>query len=190
MLYLVHSLAEDILRSSSSYFNSSSSALTGLWLPPPDDMVKLNVDASVMLSLGRGGVGGIIRNNSSEWITGFSASVDSCNVLHTEILAILRGLDFAWGHGFRNIVCETDSLEAYFEVTASSTSPRHSSFHLIKEIQILLTRNWIVRFSHVLRSGNTCADFLARHGAMAAMEFVQWDSPNDALQLLLLRDSH
>ena len=190
VLSLIYSLTDDIRRcfpNRELHFTSTSSVF---WIEPATGMLKLNVDGSVFASLSRAGVGGIIRDHSGSWIAGFSGFVTSCDILQVEILAILHGLAFAWRIGTRNLICETDSLEAFRAVTTPSFHPRHSCAAILHQVHLMLKRDWTVTFSHVLRSGNTSADYLARHGAISGTGFVEWDSPNRALQLLLQRDSH
>ena len=155
------------------------------WIAPVAGTLKLNVDGSVFVSLNRAGFGGIIRDHSSSWIAGFSGFVASCDILKVEILAILHGLAFAWRVGSRNLVCETDSLEVFCVVTAPSIHLRHSCAAILHQVHLMLNCGWIVTFSHVPRSGNTSADYLARHRAISSTSFVECDSPDRALQLLL-----
>ena len=112
----------------------------------------------------------------------------SSDILRVEIFAIFQGLLFAWNRGFQNVICETDSLEAFRAITAYSVHPRHASGVLIREIHCLLTREWSVSFSHVLQSGNLCADFLARQGAVSNSGFMVWESPSTELAWLLRGD--
>ena len=42
------------------------------WQVPPDPLIKLNTDGSAIGNLGLAGAGGLLRDSSGEWISGFS----------------------------------------------------------------------------------------------------------------------
>lgn len=82
-----------------------------------------------------------------------------------------------------------DSLEAFCAVMASLVHTRHVFGILIHKTQSLLAREWSVTFSHVLRSGNSCNDFLAHQGAVFNSDFVVWETPFLELALPLCGDT-
>ncbi|PNX68839.1 ribonuclease H, partial [Trifolium pratense] len=61
---------------------------------------------------GRAGFGGLIRNDIGEWMHGFSGSCGHASNLLAELYAILKGLQLAWGLGYRTINLESDSKSA------------------------------------------------------------------------------
>ncbi|KAA8532345.1 hypothetical protein F0562_032400 [Nyssa sinensis] len=66
---------------------------------PEERLFKINVDGSWSPDSGSGGLGGIIRDWKGEVIRGFAMQENPCcSALHTEILAVLRGLDTALGN--------------------------------------------------------------------------------------------
>lgn len=46
-----------------------------------------------------------------------------------------------------------------------------------------------LRFQHVMRDGNDCADWLAKHGAVADHDFLIWNSCPHQLSFVLLADA-
>ena len=104
------------------------------------------MDGSVFASLNCASFGGIIRDHCGSWIASFSGFVASCDILKVEILAILHGLAFAWRVRSKNLVCETDSLEAFCVVTAPSIHLRHSYAAILHQIRLMLNRGWIMTF--------------------------------------------
>ncbi|MBA0815447.1 hypothetical protein Gohar_000217 [Gossypium harknessii] len=56
--------------------------------------------------------GEVVRDDKGDWISGFSRSLGVATVLHSELWAILDGLNLAWDRGFRKIILESDSKEA------------------------------------------------------------------------------
>ena len=158
---------------------------SSFWLPPPPSWIKVNVDGSVYWSLNRSGVGGVLRDTNGIWVGGFSCVTSNCDVLHNELYAILHGLSFAWEKGYKEVICESDSLQAIKIVEASIDMHRHPCRRLLLEIQQLLARSWSVRFSHVYRSANRCADYLAKKGAISNSGLVFWEVPDSNLVKLL-----
>ncbi|KAL4284450.1 hypothetical protein GQ457_16G014180 [Hibiscus cannabinus] len=77
-----------------------------------------------------------------------------------KIDGVLTGLLCAWNLGFRRIVLELDSLDAYRLLSSDDNMYRFSSILAhIKEIQ---ERDWLITVHHVSRTGNKVVDFLAK----------------------------
>lgn len=89
--------------------------------------------------MNRGGIGGLLWNDEGDCLVAFSNSSTSCDVLRVEVLAILQGLKFTWDSGFRLVVCETDSLEAFLAVSSLEVHHRHSCLDLLHEIRLLVS---------------------------------------------------
>ena len=61
------------------------------WEPPQPGLVKLNVDGSCN-SRGEIGVGGLIRDDKSNWLVGLSFNDGQGDVLFAELFAIYHGI--------------------------------------------------------------------------------------------------
>ncbi|KAF2324392.1 hypothetical protein GH714_013547 [Hevea brasiliensis] len=105
------------------------------WTCPPDDVFKLNTDGSLPNSGGIACGGGLIRDSNGRWIKGFKAVFGKTSVLGVELWSILEGV----------------------------LQPPGVVLSVISAIQFLLTPDWKVTFSHVLREANYAADSLAGH---------------------------
>ncbi|XP_052111656.1 uncharacterized protein LOC107470905 [Arachis duranensis] len=92
------------------------------WVPPPVHSVKLNCDASWFAPSGYAGFGCIIRNPDGCWLKDCTGKVEVCSVLFAELYAIWRGLLLTWESEFREVICETDCLEALFLRTTNSVA--------------------------------------------------------------------
>lgn len=77
------------------------------WTPPIDNYVKLNVDGSSLRNPGPSGYGGVIRNKNG--LIGFSGYCGITTNLNAKLLAIAQGLHLAWGNGYKEVICESDS---------------------------------------------------------------------------------
>ena len=81
----------------------------GRWRPPPDAVLKINIDGSSRGNLGQASVGGIGRDTDGNVIFIFSIhkGFHSNNVM--EALAIKVATERAYSLGWRRMVCESDS---------------------------------------------------------------------------------
>lgn len=73
--------------------------------------VIINVDGTCLDSPTRAGYGGILRNNASVYLSGFSGYIpNSSDILYVELYAIYHGLLLAKDMSITNLVCYSDSL--------------------------------------------------------------------------------
>ncbi|XP_057720278.1 uncharacterized protein LOC130934758 [Arachis stenosperma] len=114
------------------------------WVPPPVHSVKLNCDASWFAPFGYAGFGCIICNPDGCWLKGCTEKVEVCSVLFAELYAIWRSLLLAWESGFREVICETDCLEALFLVNQRVLRKDIPEWDLAKHIQEVMNWNWRV----------------------------------------------
>ncbi|XP_057449021.1 uncharacterized protein LOC130740433 [Lotus japonicus] len=105
-----------------------------------------------------------------------------------ELLAMWHGLNLVWDRGFRQVICQSDSTEA-LALVLGVPPPRHRYAALIWSIKDLLSREWEVSMTHMLREGNSCADFLAKYGAMQDEPLVLPQEPLPGMTQLLFWDS-
>ncbi|KAJ9186725.1 hypothetical protein P3X46_002268 [Hevea brasiliensis] len=132
------------------------------WTCPPDDVFKLNTDGSLPNSGGIACGGGLIRDSNGRWIKGFKAVFGKTSVLGVELWSILEGMKLAKSLGLKDINAESDNLIAV-QILAGVLQPPGVVLSVISAIQFLLTPDWKVTFSHVLREANYAADSLAGH---------------------------
>jgi hypothetical protein len=88
---------EEFLQSSQAVkicSTSHPSSVQKKWVPPIENVVKLNIDGSFVSSINYGGIRRIIRDHTGSFIAGFSYR-KTCisSPLHIELLAI-KGLLF------------------------------------------------------------------------------------------------
>lgn len=58
------------------------------WIKPGIKSLKINVDGSFLGNLGRAGIGGLVRDETSRWITGFFVCLGVTINMHVELAAI------------------------------------------------------------------------------------------------------
>ena len=92
------------------------------------------MDGSCFDCLRRSGYDRVLRSDNGSWLLQFSASVQHTDIVMVELWAMHRGLELAWEHGFRDIICETDCLEAFDLVQF----PIFSRFHALDEVLLAI----------------------------------------------------
>jgi len=148
----------------------------------------LNVDGSCLGTPPRAGFGGLIRNSSGYYISGFTGFLPaSSDILQAELTAIYFGLRTTKDLGISPLVCYSDSILAIDTVKKASTT-YHVYAILIHEIKVLLSQTNVL-LHHTLREGNQCADFLAKLGASSNDTFKHHPQPPDDLRPLLRTDA-
>ncbi|KAK9019570.1 hypothetical protein V6N11_054088 [Hibiscus sabdariffa] len=138
-----------------------------------------NVDAAVNPSDGSVAVGGVFRDDSGFWLSGFSRRIGRCSVLIVELLAVRDGLRHAWELGFRYIELETDNKEVANICNGSSKTLARSA--LVEAIHELRQRKWQTCISHVCREKNEVADKLACLGKQQSLKGVMFVVPPDVV---------
>ncbi|XP_045786980.1 uncharacterized protein LOC123882215 [Trifolium pratense] len=119
---------------------------------------------------------------------GFSGSCGRASNLLAELYAILKGLQLAWGLGYRTINLESDSKSA-IDLILEDDNNFYPHAIVLGQIRILRTRNWSLSFSHTLREGNECAGWLAKYGAQSDVNIKLWTSPPPQIAHVLLADA-
>ncbi|XP_077228261.1 uncharacterized protein LOC143861210 [Tasmannia lanceolata] len=114
----------------------------------------------------------------------FSVNVEGEDILALEIRAILEGLQLAASLGIDKIWVEVDSKTTADVINGNSKIPWRC-FHRIKVIHQLLSLFLQWKISHILREGNSVADFLSKWKCPCkGIDIPPFLSPPALLQLL------
>ena len=92
---------------------SIPSTISGSWIPPSVGTFKINCDASYPDNGARVGFACVSRDWKGRWQRGCLGTIESRSILQGELFAIWRGFLLAWDSGQRDIICETDCVEAF-----------------------------------------------------------------------------
>ncbi|QHN86859.1 RNA-directed DNA polymerase [Arachis hypogaea] len=92
---------------------SIPSTISGSWIPPSVGTFMINCDASYPGSGARVGFACVSRDWKGRWQRGCLGIIESRSILQGELFAIWRGFLLAWDSGQRDIICETDCVEAF-----------------------------------------------------------------------------
>lgn len=150
--------------------------------------LRSNVDGSSKGNPGPAGFGGLLRNDEGGLILRFQGCIGVAGILLVEIKAIEHGLRLAWSRCFKNVICESDSLEAV-RLINEGMEELHLYGSTIMNVRQMLSWNWDARVVHVLREANFCSDLLAKRGADGVTTLNVLDNPPVELSTFLLADA-
>ncbi|KAJ1395188.1 Ribonuclease H domain [Sesbania bispinosa] len=144
----------------------------------------LNVDGSSLGNPGPARFGGLLQDCAGNWIMGFYGHVMHLEILQVELLVILNGLALAWENGFRFVSLRSDSKFA-LSLISGSTPMYHKYAAILGKIASFINQEWTVKFEHILREGNSCADWLAKLGAKSSSSLERVLHPPQDFAFLL-----
>ena len=132
------------------------------WVPPPNPLLKVNFDETVVQDMYHAGIGVVIRDSEGKVLSALSERIKlPPTVDDVEAMACRRAIEFAIENGLQQALFEGDSATVINYIQAGP--PCLASFGHIIEDAINLTSNLCYcSFSHVLRKGNIVADKVAK----------------------------
>ncbi|KAG6620210.1 hypothetical protein I3842_Q075500 [Carya illinoinensis] len=160
------------------------------WQPPPEGVLKLNIDGALFSDQCKAGVGAVLRDKEGKIIFVASKSEPTiADPLEIELLAILRGLQLCVSLGIIALKVEYDSLLAVQELEKEGNSTTLWG-GLIKEIMTMLQRypNWSIH--HKGREANGVAHALARFAWTLDDICIWWNSIPDCISQAIWVDSN
>ncbi|XP_077232113.1 uncharacterized protein LOC143866589 [Tasmannia lanceolata] len=129
------------------------------WSPPPENEIKVNVDAS--LDESGGGIGGLLRQHEGSCIAMFSKLTAGEEIFALEILAIENWVSLAAALGAHHIWIESDSLFAVKSVAGNAKCPWKQT-NRIRALRASLECFTSWKISHSWREANSPADILSK----------------------------
>lgn len=157
------------------------------WVPPPSNVLKVNVDGVVCSGDGRAAVGCVGRDSTGGWIAGEAWNVGVATPAKAELLALFYGLHFAWKLGFMSDMVETDSQQVV-DLIYSQVNGNEQLSGLVEACQELMQREWYVMVVHIYREANAVADWIARWGLNQPLGRSGIEVPPDVLYNLIMLD--
>ena len=114
------------------------------WTAPIEPFIKLNMDGSSLDNPSMAGVGGLLRDSSELWISGFSLSIGITTNNMAELGAVRQGLMLAWELGFKFIHLEIDSMTMLSWLTAKTSNFPPNVFPLLCDCRSVMEWAWEV----------------------------------------------
>ncbi|MED6139507.1 hypothetical protein PIB30_084480 [Stylosanthes scabra] len=87
------------------------------------------------------------------------------------------------------VICETDSLEAFLITQSSNMVMNQDTRDLQAKIIDILHWDWTVRIQLIQREANSVADSIAKEAALLQHDYVEWLVPQPSLVSLIRMDN-
>lgn len=186
-LVLIHNYVNEIKQAFLMSLSSQTSVpILIKWLPPPTGKIKLNTDGSARGDPGEGGFGGVFRDETGIWLSGYFGKLDSCSSLEVEMWGLYRGLTIVLEKGLHEVIIEIDSSLA--ENLLIEGPLQNCSFCSIVEDSRHLIRRCNCTIHSIRREGNKCADVLAKMGSNQMDQLVVMEEPPTEVRSQLVAD--
>ncbi|KAL5769659.1 hypothetical protein ACOSP7_013813 [Xanthoceras sorbifolium] len=161
------------------------------WIPPIDNVLKINVDAARSKSAQITGLGAVIRNSSGEVLmTGIDYITGLLDPTIAECKAILFGLSLAVGRGLPDLVIESDCAQVIKLLNDNNVVLSDIGLVLSDIHEILRLFSSSISFVHVRRNGNLVAHSLAKLAISKVDCFVWVDDFPPSVGSLIEVDSN
>ncbi|CAA7022190.1 unnamed protein product [Microthlaspi erraticum] len=157
------------------------------WICPDPGWIKINTDGASKGNSGLAYAGGVIRDANGAWCQGFALNIGMCTAPLAELWGVYYGLVIAWERRSQRVELEVDS-EVVVGFLKSGISEVNPLSFLVCLCHGLISRDWIVRISHVYREANRLADGLANYASSLSLGFHLFDFVSDIVNPILLED--
>ncbi|KAE8696798.1 hypothetical protein F3Y22_tig00110646pilonHSYRG00115 [Hibiscus syriacus] len=134
-----------------------------------------------------GSVGGLFRNNTSDWISGFQKSIGITSTIQAELWAILIGLQCAQKKGFEMVQIHFDCVEAVDIVNNPNAS--RNPLSLVRLIDAIRCGAWATEVVWTPQECNKPANYLVRTATPHSLELIYLFLPPAEVISLLEQDS-
>ena len=146
------------------------------WIPPPQEMLKFNVDGSARGSPGQAGIGGVLRDSGGKVLCTFSLNMGWQDAITAEVLALAKACELCLSRNElagKTFVFSSDSKAVVSWVNSYDLGNIRLT-HFLYEIRSNLRRlgNASVEFSY--RSSNSFADSLAKKASSGEGDAIVW----------------
>ncbi|KAL9862399.1 putative RNA-directed DNA polymerase [Arabidopsis thaliana] len=159
------------------------------WRKPNEGWVKLNMDGASHGNPEEATAGGALRDEEGNWNGGFVLNIGICTAPLAELWGVYYGLYIAWERRVARLELEVDS-EIVVGFLTSGISDSHPLSFLVRLCYGFLSRDWLVRVSHVYREANRLADGLANYAFSLPLGFHSFNFPPDIVNPILLEDAN
>ncbi|PRQ37815.1 putative RNA-directed DNA polymerase [Rosa chinensis] len=156
------------------------------WTMPPLNWCKLNIDGARERS-GKIGAGGVLRDSSGSWISGFTANLGCGSVIQAEAWGLLLGLRMSVTAHCQNIIIESDS-DILVTLVNQEVDELHPLKSIINSCQYLMQKFVSCEVKHVFREINMVADMLSKCSLTEDLGVHFMEQPPPQVINLLLDD--
>lgn len=157
------------------------------WHRPAESWFKLNTDGASRENPGLATAGGALRDEHGVWRGGFAVNIGICTAPLAELWGVYYGLCIAWERGIRRLEVEVDS-ESVVGFLTTGIHDSHPLSFLVRLCYSFISRDWLVKFSHVYREANHLADGLANYAFSLSLGLHCFESAPEHVAHILLED--
>ena len=121
------------------------------------------------------------------WQGGFAFNIGICSAPLAELWGVYYGLCIAWDRGYRQLELEVDSesVVGFLQTGINDSNPL--SF-LVRLCYGFISRDWLVKVSHVYREANRLADGLANYASSLSLGLHVFELVPDSVGAISLED--
>ncbi|KAG7551702.1 Ribonuclease H domain [Arabidopsis thaliana x Arabidopsis arenosa] len=157
------------------------------WKRPREGWVKLSTDGASRGNPGPAAAGGVVRGEDGTWLGGFALRIGICSAPLAELWGVYYGLLIAWEKGYRRVELEVDS-ELVVGFLRSGVSDAHPLAFMVRMCHGFISRDLLVRVTHVYREANRLADGLANYAFTLQLGILSFDYCPDVVHSIMLAD--
>ena len=158
------------------------------WVAQSTGWYKVNTDGASRGNPGLATAGGVIRDGAGNWCGGFALNIGRCSAPLAELWGVYYGFYLAWTKALTRVELEVDS-ELVVGFLKTGIGDQHPLSFLVRLCHGLLSKDWIVRITHVYREANRLADGLANYAFSLPLGFHSLIDVPDDLEVILHEDS-
>ncbi|CAN1247379.1 Putative ribonuclease H protein At1g65750 [Linum perenne] len=125
-------------------------------------------------------IGGVLRDDGSNFVKAFCANVENCSITRAELGNIVEGLKLAWSLGIRKVIVQSDSKVA-ISILQSVDRLTHKHTAIMADFQALRARDWEVSIPRIDREANRGDDYLANLGHSFCIGLHLFSFPDSSL---------
>ena len=138
--------------------------------------MKLNTDDSANGNPSLAGCGGVIRDDSGQWIVGFSKCIGITSSFATELWGLKEGLISCCNLNITSLEMEFDA-KVIVDILNKPAYVNNIISPILDDCRLLASRIPQIRVKHCFRQANRCADSLARMNFSLDSAFYSFHSP-------------
>ncbi|XP_074318679.1 uncharacterized protein LOC141655501 [Silene latifolia] len=158
------------------------------WSPPSFGWFLLSTDGASQGNPGPAGCGGIIRDDTGNFITAFAFSCGICTSMRAEMRAVVEGLTRARSLGFTKVLVNMDNLPCTKLINEDGLISGSLRPLVLRCKELVSLSGWTVKVEHVFREANRATDWLANAGVHSSTSSTMFDSPPSELRTILRED--
>ena len=148
---------------------------------------KLNTDGAARGNPRLATTGGVVRDEYRMWKGGFALNIGICSAPLAELCGVYYGLCIAWDCGIRRLEVEINS-ESVVGFLQTGIHDSHPLSFLVCLCYGFISRDWLVKISHVYREANYLEDGLANYAFSLPFGLHYFESAPEHVSSVLLED--